>query len=305
MSLRSPRRFWPRIYCRVFSEMEKAATTAAESNWKAPTLTCGHLVAALCRTTDFRSEDHSATMQSGKAELQKRNQVSRNEKLVTILRPMRAEKSQTICRGKDTGAWLSVLPSTLNGTALLAQEFQADALSMRHAETPHNFLDKCNGCDAHFSLQHALGCKKGGLVIFRRNEIRDKVVNLATPPWQPVRDEPLIQGCANENVKTSPSKTTNHQNVDKEAATGEDERGDLLSRGFWTAGTNCILVVCVTAAVCATHFLCLRGSRVPAHNVSTRFSCNGKTELVQPCMNGPKHLPLPPSLLLSHEDTGI
>ena len=90
-------------------------------------------------------------------------------------------------------------------------------------------------------------------------------------------------------MKTSPSKTANHQNVDKEAATGEDERGDLLIIGFWTAGTNCILDVCVTAAVCATHFLCLRGSRVPAHNVSTQFSCNGKTELVWPCMNGPSY----------------
>jgi hypothetical protein len=41
-------------------------------------------------------------------------------------------------------------------------------------------------------------------------------------------DEPLIHGPrANENVKTLPNETTN-QSVDKEAATGEDERGDLL-----------------------------------------------------------------------------
>jgi hypothetical protein len=66
--------------------------------------------------------------------------------------------------------WLSVLPSTLNGTALSAQAFQ-DALSMRHAEMLCNFPDKCNGCDAHFSLQQGLGCKKGGLMIFRHNEI--------------------------------------------------------------------------------------------------------------------------------------
>jgi hypothetical protein len=331
-------------------------TTTAESNWKASTLICGHLVAALRGTTDFRSADHSSTMQSGKAELKKRNQVAHEETLATILRPMTANKSRTICRGKETGAWLSVLPSTVNGTVLSAQEFQ-DALSMRYAETPHNFPDKCDGCDAHFSLQHALGCKKGGLVIFRHNEIRDELVNLASRAFTPsaVRDEPLIHGRANENMKTSPNKITN-QNIDKEAATGEDERGDLLIRGFWTAGTDCILDVRVTdtdsksyckrppskvlesqekekkrkylgaclenrrhftpfvlsvdgllgreaqtfakrlaaklagkwqkpysqvagyvkarlsiAAVRATH-LCLRGSRVPAHNISARFS---------------------------------
>jgi hypothetical protein len=49
-------------------------------------------------------------------------------------------------------------------------------------------------------------------------------------------------------VKTSPDKITT-QNNDEEAATGEDERGDLLVRGFWTAGTDCILDVRVTDTV--------------------------------------------------------
>ena len=193
--------------------------------------------------------------------------------------------------------------------------------------------------------------------MFRHNEIRDELVNLASRAFTPsaVRDEPLIYGRANENMKTTPNKNTN-QNIDKEDATGEDERGDLLIRGFWTAGTDCILDVRVTdtdsnsyckrtpfkvlesqekekkrkylgpclenrrhftpfvlsvdgllgreaktfakrlavklagkwqkpysqvagyvkarlsiAAVRATH-LCLRGSRVPAHNISNRFS---------------------------------
>jgi hypothetical protein len=104
--------------------------------------------------------------------------------LATILRPMTANKSGTICRGKETGAWLSALLSTVNGTVLSAQEFQ-DALLMRYAETPHK-----------------------------------------VPRY--------IHGHANENMKTSPNKITN-QNIDKEAATGEDERG-----------TDCILDVRVT-----------------------------------------------------------
>jgi hypothetical protein len=298
-------------------------------------------------------------MQSGKAELKKRNQALCDEKLATLLRPMTAEKSRTISRGKETGALLSVLPSTVNGTVLSAQEFQ-DESSMRHAETPHNFPDKCDGCDAHFSPQHALGCKKGGLVIFRHNEIRDKLVNLASRVFTPsaVREEPLIHSCATEKVKNSPSPK-NTQNIDKETATGEDERGDLLIRGFWTAAVprlhsghachrqglevllqmdpvqsvrdatrkekkrkclgaclenrrrftpfvlsvdgllgreaktfakrlavmklagkwqkphlqvcGCVKARLSAAAVRATH-LCLRGSRVPAHNISTRFS---------------------------------
>jgi hypothetical protein len=63
----------------------------------------------------------------------------------------------------------------------------------------------------------------------RHNEIRDELANLASGAFTPLaaRSKPLIQGGANENVKTSPNQITN-QNIDKEAATGEDERGDLL-----------------------------------------------------------------------------
>ena len=63
-------------------------------------------------------------------------------------------------------------------------------------------------------------------MIFRHNEIRDELVNLASralTPCSGVHNELLIHGRVNENVKTSPTKITN-QNIDKEAATGEDER---------------------------------------------------------------------------------
>ena len=46
-------------------------------------------------------------------------------------------------------------------------------------------------------------------MIYRYNEIRDELVNLASralnPPSAVLRDEPLIHGRANENVKTSPA----------------------------------------------------------------------------------------------------
>jgi hypothetical protein len=76
------------------------------------------------------------------------------------------------------------------------------------------------------------------------SEVRDELAKLASRAFTPsaARNQPLIHCRANENTKTSPNKVTN-QNVDEEAATGEDESGDLLIRGFWTAGANCILDV--------------------------------------------------------------
>jgi hypothetical protein len=150
-------------------------TTTAESNWKASTLICGHLVAALRGTTDFRSVDHSATMQSGKAELKKRNQVAHDETLATILWPMTAKKSRTICRGKETGAWLSVLPSTVNGPINSPHKrVPRCIINLRYAETPHTFPDKCDGCDAvmpisSFSMRSDA---RKGVVFDRRKSAR-------------------------------------------------------------------------------------------------------------------------------------
>jgi hypothetical protein len=91
--------------------------------------------------------------------------------------------------------------------------------------------------------------QKRGPVIFRHDEIRDKLVNLASRAFTPLaaHNKPLIHSRANENVKPFPNKTA-IQDIDKEAATREDERGDLLIQGFWTAGTDCILDVHATDA---------------------------------------------------------
>jgi hypothetical protein len=76
---------------------------------------------------------------------------------------------------------------------LSVEEFR-DALIMRYGERPSNFPHMCHGYDAPFSLEHALGCKKGGLIIFRHNEVQDELARLAAKAFTPsaVCDEPLI-----------------------------------------------------------------------------------------------------------------
>jgi hypothetical protein len=129
-----------------------------------------------------------------------------------------------------------------------AEEFR-DALIIRYGELPSNFPQKCDGCDAHFTLQHALACKKGGLVIFRHNKVRDKLTHLATKAFTPsaVCNKPLIRSghVADDEKALAPNGTNQHEPTTQEA-TPEDERGDLLIRAFWTRGTDCILDVRVT-----------------------------------------------------------
>lgn len=135
-----------------------------------------------------------------------------------------------------------MLPSTVNGTELSAQEFR-DAIHIQYGITPPDLPEACDGCDARFTLQHALGCKKGGLLIFRHNKIQDELVQLAGKALTPsaIRDEPLIRPCrATEKVKTCPATSTSAK-----PAT-EDDRGDILLWGFWACGTDCIVDVRVT-----------------------------------------------------------
>jgi hypothetical protein len=188
-------------------------------------------------------------MKEARAEIRKRNVQDSKVKLEKLLRPLDDDSTRTIRRGRDTGAWLTVPPSTVNGTELSAQEFR-DALAMRYGDAPPDLPIDCDGCGAPFTLQHALGCKCGGLVIFRHNEIRDEIAEMCTTAFSPaaVRDEPLIHpGRDATRGNTVPRTTTAATpKKDDDQAPSEDERGDLSIRGFWEKGTYCIIDVRVT-----------------------------------------------------------
>lgn len=85
-------------------------------------------------------------------------------------------------------------PSTINGTELWSQEF-CNVLSMQYGDASSNLPARCDGCDAHFILHHALCCKKGGMVIFHHNKIWNKLVHMMASKAftsSAVRNEPLI-----------------------------------------------------------------------------------------------------------------
>ena len=50
-----------------------------------------------------------------------------------------------------------------------------------------------HGCGAATSLEHALDCKKGGLVTQRHNEVRDVIGNLASLVYKEVVKESIVQ----------------------------------------------------------------------------------------------------------------
>ena len=93
-----------------------------------------------------------------------------------------------------TGTWLTTHPSTRNGTELSADEFR-DGVLLRYGDTPPHLPAKCDGCGVPFTVDHALHCSRGGLIIRRHNDIRDEFYHLCAIATQPssCTVEPLIE----------------------------------------------------------------------------------------------------------------
>ena len=92
----------------------------------------------------------------------------------------------------DLSGWLTVLPTSPGYFDLTAQEF-CDALALRYRKPLLNVPSGYDGCDAPFSLDHALVCRKGGLIIQRHNEVWDAVGDLAALVWGLVVSEPVVR----------------------------------------------------------------------------------------------------------------
>ena len=61
-----------------------------------------------------------------------------------------------------------MLPDPLNGTDLSADEFR-DGVRVRYGLVPGGLPTLCDGCDGRFSVEHAMSCEKGGLVLQRHD----------------------------------------------------------------------------------------------------------------------------------------
>ena len=176
----------------------------------------------------------------GGAEVRKRSVLWAYEDLTETLTGEAAQDALRLRKATQKGAWMTVQPSTVNGTELGAQEWQ-DSLLLRYCLDPPNLPKYCDGCNAVFSICHALDLNRGGLVTACHNDICEWFLDLVGISFTPthVRDYPLIFAgwyVKSTKVKSYKSKTT----PSTHHLESTEHKGDLLIRDLFQNGTDSV-----------------------------------------------------------------
>jgi hypothetical protein len=83
----------------------------------------------------------STSIREAKVKIQERKLQENGIELELLASRLSCNKRRTILRGKETGQLLTVMPSAVDGTELLAQEFR-DALLLRYSRSPGDLAGK-------------------------------------------------------------------------------------------------------------------------------------------------------------------
>jgi hypothetical protein len=245
------------------------ATTSFQSSVKST----GHLAASLKSGAPLDATDYAEVASQNRRECRKarvKAEVAVLEGLCKGLRPAAARRLQ---RSRETGTWITATPDRLNGTELSAEEFR-DSLRLRFGLMPSFLPPRCDGCNERFTVEHAMSCKKGGLVVQRHNDVAAEWHHLCAQALQPsaVSDEPLIH--AGRGVP-------NAGETGVEAAA--DSRGDVAAHGFWRRGTTAIFDVRITDTDAPTY----RGQ--DPTKVLKRHEKEKKKKYLAPCVERRRH----------------
>ena len=210
----------------------------------------------------------------------------------------RVMERHRLVRGKKAGAWLTCIPNSLNGTELSYEEFQ-DNLRLRFGFEPLNLPEKCDGCGEKFTVEHALSCAKGGLVLIRHNTSAGEWGNLCGKGHLPssVSHEPFIKFSGTQAERDARAARLAAEAAAEARGEGGDEtarppadpsigmmmKGDKGCDNFWKWGTTCIFDSRITQTDAPTY----RG-KDPAKVLADAES-EKKAKYLQACLDRRRH----------------
>ena len=144
-----------------------------------------HIVDAIKGKMEFSIPDHNVLMSDAMANMHTTLQQQHEVILHTTLTNFELNaKTRWGSRG------LTALPLAHHHLDLSTTEFR-DALARQYNRPLLKLPANCDGCGAATSLEHALDCKKGGLVTQRHNEVIGDLASLVF--YKEVVKEPIVQ----------------------------------------------------------------------------------------------------------------
>jgi len=133
--------------------------------------------------------------------------------------PQRARRAIDLSREKGASSWFTVIPCKDMDFDLNKREFR-DAIRLRYDWPIPDSPSVCV-CGCYFSVDYAMICQHGGLVIIQRhNEIRDLEAELLEKVCHDVEIEPFLQPITGKELNRGANKAS-------------DARLDVHCRGFW------------------------------------------------------------------------
>jgi hypothetical protein len=211
-------------------------TTTGHTCYLASTTITSLLQDSLVKSLPLCAQEHRKTAANNRQEAKSRLTDYHIDAITAILQANPPAVQRRIKRSASTGAWLTTLPNRLNGSDLSAEEFR-DGIRLRFGMLPNAMPPHCDGCGEKFTTEHAMSCRKGGLILHRHNDMVTTWGQLCGQALTPstVSDEPLIQPSRDVEVagnqRTEPSP---------------EIRGDLAVHGFWTKSQTAIFDVRIT-----------------------------------------------------------
>ena len=116
-------------------------------------------------------EQHAKRTKAENQRIKKRQAEDIRAKATTPLK-----RAMLLSDEKGASTWLTTLPIEEHGFALHKAAFR-DGLALRYGWRPKGMPITC-ACEKSNTVDHALSCPKGGLVITGHNEVRDLTASL-------------------------------------------------------------------------------------------------------------------------------
>ncbi|CEL99221.1 unnamed protein product [Vitrella brassicaformis CCMP3155] len=183
----------------------------------------------------FNPFQHHAEMQQAVKEGRRATDEAAKERFEDGLEQLPPERRRAVHRAIEvkTAGWVTCRPDAEDHTDMTPDKFR-DNMAIRYAYERPKMPTHCDGCGATYSLDHALNCGVGGLVIRRHNEVVDVLCDLSAKAW----GESAVR---KEGVIVEPEE-------------GEKEvRTDMVVRGVWERQKDVSFDLCTRAKAKKAH----------------------------------------------------